>query len=126
MPVSAATIRAAALTIATIPGIEANPQFVLEDVISLSQVWPNEKDFLTAINSTKQAAELLLSDSVDAASLSYQLEGWSAFHYQHKRGQEQPANMRIVFRKECEKLKVLSFGHRNLPHSVYYSASGRL
>lgn len=126
MPISAAARKEAALLLASIPGIEANPTFLVENIGSIAQTWPNQKDFVSAINSTKQAVELLLSSSVDTASLTYELDGWQAFHYQHKRGQGMPANMRIIFRQDGPMLKVLAFGHRALPHSVYYAAKNRL
>ncbi|MBQ9068613.1 MAG: hypothetical protein IJ131_06045 [Eggerthellaceae bacterium] len=126
MPISNAAKNEAGLLIAAIPGLEANPTFVVEDVNELAQVWETQEEFLAAINSTKRAIEQLIDGSVDAAELTYSLEGWQAYHFQHKRGQGLSADMRIVFRMEGGRLRMLAFGHRSLPNSVYYTAAGRL
>ena len=111
--------------LSSIEGLQANPLFLAEDVFQLSQVWESEEEFLRAVNATALAIKQLASGAVDVASLSYKLEGWSAYHYQHARSQGSPADMRIVFQVEGPRIKMLAFGHRSLPNSIYLTAGQR-
>ena len=105
--------------------LRANPAFLAEDVFQLSQVWESEEEFLRAINATILAIKQLASGAVDVASLSYKLSGWSAYHYQHACSQGSPADMRIVFQMEKRHIKMLAFGHRSIPNSIYLAAAQR-
>lgn len=126
MPISLQTKVQAVQLLASCDNVQMNGAYLAEDISSLAKALPKKKDFQAAVENTYAALKLISSGAVDVAQLTYSLDGWSAYHYQHIREQGQHADMRIVFQIDNEQTKVLAFGHRTLPDSVYYTATGRL
>ena len=115
----------AAQILSSLESLQANPAILAADIEALAQAFPLEEDFLLAIHSTRDALVQVMAGTVDVASLAYKLDGWSAYHFQHRRMQGAPADMRIVFRVEDDKFQLLAFGHRSVPQSIYYTATNR-
>lgn len=119
MAVDVSIVRRAAHEIAAVEGVASNPAWVVEDVFLLARVFPDELEFSEAIVNTIRALRQLRADAVDSADLVGDLDGWRSYHYQHRRLQGQPADMRIVFRKEPSSVCLRAFGHRRLPLDIY-------
>ena len=119
MPVSDSAIDAAIDLIAAVPGLEMDPDDLADDVVLLSVALPEEADFLKAVASTERALRQLVGQTVDSAPLAHNLAGWLSYHYQHTRKQGQRANMRIVFQRVGEGIRVRAFGHRDVPSDFY-------
>lgn len=126
MAVSDGLVLEAALAIAAVPGLEMDPDGLLEDAYLLAMAFPDEGEFAAAAASTARAVGDLAARRVSSSALKYALDGWSSFHYQHKVSQGARADCRIVFRKTEGGVEVMGFGHRNMPEDIYARmAAGR-
>ncbi|MBQ9042577.1 MAG: hypothetical protein IJ111_07150 [Eggerthellaceae bacterium] len=126
MAVSDSRILDGALEIASTPGLEMEPNGLLEDTYLLAAAFPEEDEFMAACASTVRAIGNLVSRRVSSAQLKYALEGWSSYHYQHRVSQGGRADCRIVFRETPAGIEVMGFGHRAIPEDLYARmASGR-
>lgn len=119
MTISKDLIERAIVAVAAVPQVEMAPRRLAEDALLLAQAFTQEDDYLAAVTSTCRALRQLVVGAVTPADLRYDFAGWQSFHYQHKVGQGLRADMRVVFQKTGEGLRVLAFGHRNLPHDFY-------
>lgn len=119
MAVDVSLVRKAAHEIVAVEGVASNPAWVVEDVFLLARVFPAELEFSEAIVSTIRALRQLRADAVDSADLVGDLADWRSYHYQHRRLQGQPADMRIVYRREPSGVYLRAFGHRRLPIDIY-------
>ena len=119
MAISKQTLRKAVAAIAAVPHVEMSPQRLAEDVLLLSYVFTQEDEYLVAVSNTCRALTQLVQDAVTPAPLDYAFAGWLSYHYQHRVGQGQRADMRIVFMRTKDGIRVRAFGHRNLPHDFY-------
>ena len=126
MAISDERVLEAALAIAGVPGLEMDPNDLVEDVFLLAFAFPDESEFMAATAATVRAIGNLVAHRVTPALLKYQLEGWSSFHYQHRISQGGRADCRIVFRETDDGIEVKGFGHRRIPTDFYIRmASGR-
>jgi len=112
-------IMSAAHAVANVVGVEADPKAILEDAFLLSLAFPDEDVYLCAVANTVRALNLLVNDSVSVSQLKYNHDGWFSYHYQHKVEQGSRADMRIVFRKAGNALRLRAFGHRNMSIDFY-------
>lgn len=126
MAVSDELVLEAALAIAAAPGLEMDPDGLLEDAYLLAFAFPDEAEFAAAAASTVRAIGDLSAGRVSSSRLKYALDGWSSFHYQHRVSQGARADCRIVFRETDGGIEVMGFGHRSVPKDFYSRmASGR-
>ena len=119
MPISDKTILDAALAIASVPGLEMNPDDLLEDTFLLARSFPEEDEFKAATAATVRAIANITGRKVTSAWLKYAFEGWLSYHYQHRVSQGGSADCRIVFRETEGGVEVKAFGHRKLPADIY-------
>ena len=119
MPVSMSAVKNAALTIASVENVEADAATLIEDAYFLSLAFSDETDYRYAVTNTVRALNQLVAQSVSTSALKHDHLGWHSYHYQHKVGQKTRADMRIIFRREGDKLRLRAFGHRNLPKDFY-------
>lgn len=119
MSISTEVLLAAIDALAQKPGLIMDPDALAEDVVLLVHPWPEEIEFSQAIASTLRAIDQLAQGKVTPAPLKYDLEGWYSYHYQHRRGQNIKADMRIVFQPDGQRIRVLGFGHRSIPLDFY-------
>lgn len=120
MAVSSDLIRAAIAQIANVEGIAMAHEALVEDVVLLAKVWPDENDFAAAVASSVRALSQSASGKVTPDPLEGDLEGWWSYHYQLRRAQGEPAVLRVVFRRTDDRIEVKGFGHRFKPASIYH------
>ena len=119
MGLDAAVITNAALSIAEVEGVEADPKAVLEDAFLLAMAFTDEAAYASAIANTRRALQRLVAKSVTPAQLKNNHSGWHSFHYQHKVAQGARADMRIIFKPTGDGIRLRAFGHRNMPKDFY-------
>ena len=119
MPVSITALQEAIDSLAHVEGMQMAPSALLEDVVLLARVWPDEDEFAHAVANTQRALQQVVQGAVDATPLAFDLEGWFAYHYQQRRGQGERSVMRVVFRRTDGGIEVAGFGHRFKPAPLY-------
>ena len=119
MTIDRATQLQALRVLASVEGAFFDPQWLAEDIHLLAEAFPDPEEFAAATVSTGRALKSLVSDSVNAADLDYDLKGWKSYHYQHRRAQRAKADMRIIYKRENDQCLVMGFGHRHVPANVY-------
>ena len=125
MPVSENALHSCIHALASVEGMLMDPRALTEDVLLLAEAFPDEADFLLAAASTRRALEQCARGTITPTALDRSLAGWLSYHYQHKVGQGQQADMRVVYRETDRGIEVKGFGHRWLPADVYGHVSGR-
>ena len=126
MPISDEAVLEAAMAIADVPGLEMDPNDLLEDAFLLAHSFPEEDDFMAATAATVRAIGGIVERRVTSARLKYAFEGWLSYHYQHRVSQGGSADCRIVFRQTEGGVEVKAFGHRKIPADIYERmAAGR-
>lgn len=111
--------------IAGVDGITMDEATLVEDVLLLARSFPDELDFRLAVANTTRALSNLALGKVDTARLKYDLGGYRSFHYQHRVGQGQRADCRIVFKESGDGIAILGIGHRDIPSDIYARLSRR-
>ena len=119
MAISSDLIAHAASAIASVKGIEADADSIIEDAYLLSLAFTEPNDFLSAVANTQRAIAQLVEGTVSPAQLKYEHAGWLAYHYQHKVVQGQRADMRIIFCRTESGIRLRAYGHRSLPKDFY-------
>lgn len=119
MGISDASYREAIRQLAAVSGVEFDPASLAEDVFLLGYAYDDEERFATALAGSIRALCQLTSGRVMASNLKYDFEGMSSYHFQAERKQGSPADMRIVFRREEDTVRVIGFGNRKIPSDIY-------
>ena len=119
MQVNEEMVLEAAMAIASVPGLEMDPDDLLEDAFLLACSFPEEDEFMAATAATVRAIGNIAGRRVTSARLKYAFEGWLSYHYQHRVSQGGSADCRIVFRKTEGGVEVKAFGHRRVPADIY-------
>lgn len=96
-----------------------NVDDLIEDVVLISEVWPDKDEFLTAALSVRRAIRQIVDGKVTGTKLSYGLSDWYSYHFQHIRQQGMKADMRIVYKPDGDGIIVKGFGNRHLPKDIY-------
>ena len=120
MAVSSDLLRAAIVQVASVEGISISHEALVEDVVLLAKVWPDEQDFAAAVASSVRALSHVAKGKVTPDPLQNDLEGWFSHHYQLRRAQGEPAVLRVVFRQSEGHVEIKGFGHRFKPASIYH------
>lgn len=111
--------------LSNIDGLEIDPDSLIEDMILMTKVYEGS-DFELAMINTEKSLLALLEKRVDMSSLQQNYKGWYSYHFQSRRKQGQPADMRIIFQETTNhKIRIRGFGNRHLPHSIYYRLKNR-
>ncbi|MBT1162557.1 hypothetical protein [Bifidobacterium sp. SO1] len=105
--------------ISQIDGLAMNADDLVDDVVLLAQAWPDEEDFQSAVLAVSKALEQLINKQVSGTPLLYRLKGWDSYHFQHRKGQREKADMRIVYRITIDGIAVKGFGARHKPQDFY-------
>lgn len=120
MAVSSDLIRAAIVQVAGVEGISMSHEALVEDVVLLAKVWPDEEDFAAAVASSVRALSQVAANRVTPVPLEADLAGWWSHHYQLRRSQGESAVLRVVFRRNGNLAEIKGFGHRFKPASIYH------
>ena len=120
MAVSSDLLRVAIVQVASVEGIAMSHEALVEDVVLLAKVWPDEQDFAAAVASSVRALAQVAAGTVTPDPLKDDLEGWHSHHYQLRRAQGEQAVLRVVFRRAGEQVEVKGFGHRFKPANIYH------
>lgn len=110
----------------SLDSVQMDMDALADDVVHLSFAFPRESDYMAAVVNTVKALKDLVRGTVSPSALSGTFTGWESYHYQPKVGQGIPADMRIVFKRELEGIRVLGFGHRYIPIDLYRRMSALL
>ena len=105
--------------LAAVENLLMDPRDLLADTVFLTLAFPGTAEYQAAVVNTVKALKNLVSKNVSASMLSGTFEGWESYHYQPKVGQGIPADMRIIFKREGDSVRVLAFGHRYIPTDLY-------
>lgn len=119
MPISDEAVLEAAMAIASVPGLEMDPDDLLEDAFLLARSFPEEDEFMAAAAATVRAIGSIAGRRVTSSRLKYAFEGWLSYHYQHRVSQGGSADCRVVFRETERGVEVKAFGHRRVPADIY-------
>lgn len=119
MAIDNALLKAAIVQVSGIAGISMAPELLVEDIALLAKVWPDEGDFAQAVASSVRALELAVRGRITPDALRDDLAGWFSYHYQLKRTQDIPADLRLVYRPIKSGIEVKGFGHRFRPADIY-------
>lgn len=119
MAVSNALLEQAIAIIASVRGLHMDPDTLADDVILLAYVWPDEDEFKLAVTSVHRAMTQLVEGIAEGSELKYDFAGWHSLHFQHLRGQHSRADMRIVYQRVADGIRVKGFGNRHLPSDIY-------
>ena len=111
-----ALLEQAIAIISSVRGLYMDPDALADDVILLAYVWPDEGEFKMAVAS---ALTQLVEGNVEGSPLKYGFSGWRSFHFQHRRGQQSRADMRIVYMPLDTGIRVKGFANRHLPSDIY-------
>lgn len=111
--------------IANIKGLEMDPAYLLDDVILIAFVFNDEDSFKKAITQVIHSLHLIIEKRSIGQALSGNLTGWFSFHFQSKRINKHPADLRCVYTDVEKAIQVRGFGHRHMPIDVYRRLYGR-
>lgn len=119
MPITKDLLLEAISLISSVQGISMNPKRLIEDVVSLAKLYPDEVAFMTAIDETIQALEFLVSGKKTGHALDQNHQDILSLPYQSARRNGQKADLRIAYDKDSSPLRIRQFGHRWLPDTFY-------
>ena len=114
-----ALLEQAIAIISSVRGLYMDPDALADDVILLAYVWPDEGEFKMAVARVHRTLTQLVEGNVEGSPLKYGFSGWRSFHFQHQRGQQSRADMRIVYMPLDTGIRVKGFGNRHLPSDIY-------
>ena len=121
MAIDRSLLKAAIFQISSIEGVSMPVEVLMDDVVLLAAVWPDEGEFAQAVASTVRALEHVVAGKVTPSPLEDELAGWFSYHYQLRRGQGERAVLRIIFQPDSEGgVRVKGFGHRFKPADIYH------
>lgn len=105
--------------IAAVPGIEMDPDALVDDVVLMAYAFTNEDLFNTAMTNVASALLLIFKHRDVGQDLQANLTGWKSYHFQSQRIRKHPADLRIVYQDTGSVIRVRGFGHRWIPEEVY-------
>lgn len=100
------------------------PKHIPIDLADLRQVVPDDEKFGNAVNALADAIELIHRKRERAGRpLLHDLGTWYRYSFESKDG----IDLRVIYKPHTDaSLKLLGFGHRHFPHSVYLKMTDRL
>ena len=119
MSIDRATIAHTVAILSSIDGVRIRPGDLVEDTSYLALSFPQRLAYETAVVNTAKALKDIARNRVSCDELSGAYQGWESYHYQPKVGQGIAADMRVVFKREPEAIRILGFGHRYIPDDLY-------
>ena len=125
MAISDHLIEEAIDAISDIQGIQMNPNELVDDVILVAYVFDDEPLFMSAIAQITHKLKLLIRQRNAGQALVGNYAGWWSFHFQSRKVNGHPADLRIVYQDIVTAILIRGFGHRHLPQSVYDRLKGR-
>ncbi|WP_053958048.1 hypothetical protein [Sulfobacillus thermosulfidooxidans] len=117
--ISNAALAAWIQRIAAIPGIEMDPNALVDDVVLMAMAFPEEKRWHTAMIHVEEALVFIVQRRDIGQNLRDHLSGWKSYHFQSQHTRKHPADLRIVYQDTGQTIRVRGFGHRWLPDNVY-------
>lgn len=119
MTVSKELLAEAIKVISSVDGIQMDARTLAEDVVLTAIVYDENQAFKMAITNIVAALQLIVSKRNIGTPLVGNLSGWHSFHFQSKRTQGHPADLRIVYKDKGTVIQVKGFGNRILPIDFY-------
>jgi hypothetical protein len=101
--------------------INARARYVRNDIADLRLAFPIDDDFAQAIRSVANRLRILRAS--DGSELLHGLRGWRRIKFSS--GLYPNADLRIIFRPDGSQSRILVFGHRHEPNSIYSRANAR-
>ncbi|MCM3363448.1 hypothetical protein [Niallia sp. MER TA 168] len=125
MMISNSKIAETIAQITTISGIQHVPTDVITDVINLANAFPN--DFDSAADNVIRSIIQIKRNPHIGGLLRDNYVGYRSFHYQNKRVNKHPADMRTIYRYREDNgvIYLHGFGRRHNSDSVYKRFQGR-
>jgi len=125
-PTTPASAKRELLALLALGTIQYNPRQIVDDVASVRRAYPEDADFADALRAVKQGLLDALRDPEGCGvATEHDLDGWRRSKFALRTGEE--ASLRLVFRPLANgKIRLLAFGHREFPDTVYYTAARRL
>lgn len=111
--------------ITSIPSLKFVATDVITDVINLATIFPNDPDFDSAADNVLRSIIQIKRNPHIGGPLRDNYTGYRSFHYQSKRVNNHPADMRTIYREDNGVIYLHGFGHRHHPDSVYKRFQGR-
>lgn len=112
--------------IASIQGLEMDPNYLVDDVVLIAYVFTDEQFFKKAINQIVHSLHLIIEKRSIGQPLVGNLSGWFSFHFQSQKVNKHPADLRCVYKDAGLEIQVRGFGHRHIPIDMYRRLYGRL
>lgn len=101
--------------VASVQGIEMDPDALVDDVVLTAHAFTDERRFQTAMTHVVSALSLIVKIRNVGKDLSANLTGWKSYHFQSQRVRKHPADLRIVYQDIGTVIRVRGFGHRWIP-----------
>lgn len=111
--------------IVSVRGIKFNPEEIVEDVVSVATVFDDPNEFLLAITQIVHSLHLIVARRQIGQVLTSNLQGWWSFHFQSRKVNGHPADLRIVYQVQNTDIFIKGLGHRHLPQDVYQKLYNR-
>lgn len=121
IPVGDDLIIQAIFSLSSVRNVTMDPDALTEDIALLAVAFPDEPEFLKAVNATMRAMTKVAEGRVASSpALVGDHAGWTSYHYQHCVAQGQKADIRLEWRP-CPSggILVRAFDHRFIPADFY-------
>lgn len=109
--------------------ILAVPSQVEEDVRALGDAFSEDHAFASALEALSAELGRIVADPSRSAPTQGHYAEWRRSKFQSSRSQAQPADLRIIFRRNVtfdpNGIELRAFGHRWRPTAIYLRAKGR-
>lgn len=125
MAISNQLLQNAINIIASVNGIQMDPNALVDDVVLVALVYDDPQVFQTAITNITNALNLIVQRRNIGTPLTGNLSGWISYHFQSQRNQKHPADLRIAYQDLGTSIQVRGFGNRHLPNDFYKKLYGR-
>ena len=119
MNIDKAILSQAVLALSSLDRVQMGTKELAQDATRLTFAFPEQNDYKLVVCNTAKAMKDLVRGRVSSSTLDGVFQGWESYHYQPKVGQGIAADMRIVFKREAEGIRILGFGHRYIPDDLY-------
>lgn len=108
-----------------VDNLSFNAADVAEDLIALEQAFPEPSRYAAVLEQVLREIRLVKRQPGSGKPTWGRLSGWRRLAFQSLRRRGHPADLRIVFRSDGEKLELLGFGHRHWPEGFYRRLGSR-
>lgn len=105
--------------VAIIKGIEFNANSLADDVFLMTYAYKNPIEFEIAMENVVSALQHIVNNSVNSSQLTKNYGDWDSYHFQSKRVQRQKSDLRIIYQKSSNSIRIRGFGNKWIPTDIY-------